>query len=151
LKYKKFVIDANLGRLLKYLRFAGFDCVSANHIGDPAILRICQKDNRLYLSRNKTIPLLLKKLGIKIIQSVEYHAQIKEIAQITDFSPENYFTRCIECNNELSDQIPDYVQKPDHVKENSFKFCRHCKKLFWKGTHYQHMCSEIEKALNLPD
>lgn len=139
MKQIAFVIDANLGRLLKYLRFAGFDCISAQHIGDPAILRLCQKDQRIYLTKNNTIPLLLKKIKTLVIKSNNYLEQINEIKQYIELDPVHFFTRCIQCNKELTTILPKHIELPTHISGDKIKYCSHCKKMFWEGTHYSRM------------
>jgi len=50
------------------------------------------------------------------------------------------FYRCIECNTPLEDiakekiktKVPEYV----YQTQSTFKQCTNCRKIFWKGTHW---------------
>ena len=62
---------------------------------------------------------------------------------------EKLFQRCVECNCPLEDapkeetkgKVPEYVFQTQEV----FKRCPSCKKIFWKGTHWDMVGKWLEK------
>ena len=62
---------------------------------------------------------------------------------------ENLFQRCVECNVALKDlpkekakeKVPEYVFQT----QKAFKQCPQCKKIFWKGTHWDMVGKWLEK------
>ena len=55
LRRTRFIADAHLGKLTKYLRMLGFDTLYCNDFGDEEIINISLKDNRIILTRDKVL------------------------------------------------------------------------------------------------
>jgi uncharacterized protein with PIN domain len=137
----RFICDSTLGKLIKYLRVLGFDTVSISNLdmlnkyknpADPALL---------FTKRTKTIsyqPTIF-------VQSNRIHEQIKEIENsIKPFiNDKDFMTRCIECNTilectkkeDIEARIPEYI----YHHQEEFKVCPSCKKIYWEGTHAEHI------------
>ncbi len=62
LRITKFILDVHLGKLARYLRFSGFDCLYSNKFEDSEIAEISDKEGRIVLTRDKG---LLKRSIIK--------------------------------------------------------------------------------------
>ena len=150
LREPKFIADAHLGSLARYLRMLGFDVLYKNNITDTEIIEASLNDKRAILTKDRE---LLKNNKITHgywIRNEETEEQVKEV--ITRFDLKNdirEFTRCIECNNILEviekEKIKDRL--PSKVKQwqNEFRYCKHCDKIYWKGTHYNRMLDIIRK------
>lgn len=144
LRVTRFILDAHLGKLAKYLRMLGFDTLYKNDIGDDEIIKIAAKENRIILSRDK---LLLKSKLVThgyYVRSISKHEQLKEVVRKFDLHSQfKSFTRCMTCNSEL---VPKQKQEVIHQIQletaqyfNDFYLCPTCKKVYWKGSHFKRM------------
>ena len=148
LRVTRFILDAHLGKLAKYLRMLGFDSVYRNDLNDDDIIEISVEENRIILTRDK---LLLKSKRIThgyYIRTTDKHEQLREVVQKFDlYSQFRSFTRCMTCNHELvpkkKQEIKHLIQKETLQSFNHFFFCPTCRKVYWKGSHFKRMESFI--------
>lgn len=82
--------------------------------------------------------------------------QTKEVIKRFDLQKQiKEFTRCLECNTELTKIAKEKisVNLPPKVNQSQEEFfsCPGCGKLYWKGTHHQKMLAFVEtlKGTNL--
>ena len=140
----RFIVDAHLGKLAKYLRMLGFDTLYRNDYEDSEIIAIARQENRIILTRDKP---LLKSKEVEhgyYVRATEKHEQLSEIVSKFDlYNQFRSFTRCMTCNSEL---IPKKKEEIMHkiVLEtvgifNEFFYCPSCDKVFWKGSHFERM------------
>ena len=100
--HPRFIIDANLGRLARYLRLLGFDSAYRNDIDDRVIAEISRATQRIVLTRDRK--LLQRKL---IVYGYFVRAEIPKI-QVSEvlsrfnlYAQLNPLTRCTTCNGAL--------------------------------------------------
>ena len=80
------------------------------------------------------------------------HEQLKEIRglikPVTD--PDRVLTRCVNCNLPLVDVRKEMIEHrvPEFVFHtyNAFKICPRCQRVYWAGTHAEHMAELIEEV-----
>ena len=153
LRQPKFICDVHLGRLARYLRMIGFDVYYKNDLSDEKIVKISSKGRRAILTRDIG---LLKRNEVThgyYVRNTKVEEQVKEIMSRFDLQKSiKEFSRCIECNeplvtvekNKILDELlPKVIQSQDE-----FYRCPSCKKIYWKGTHYQQMLSFIKSLKN---
>lgn len=103
LRITRFILDAHLGKLARYLRMLGFDTLYRNDYSDEEIIETARDQKRIILTRDK---LLLSSPRVDhgyYVRSVEKHAQLIEIVKKFDlYTQFRSFTRCMTCNSELS-------------------------------------------------
>jgi uncharacterized protein len=137
----RFVVDANLGRLTRYLRLLGFDCLYRNDYTDAVVARIASEDHRIVLTRDRV--LLRRKIithGYFVRETIP-RRQVVEVLERFDLrrliAP---FTRCIRCNGELepADKSSiEYRLEPLTRKfYDEFRICGHCHQIYWRGSHH---------------
>jgi uncharacterized protein with PIN domain len=155
----RFVLDAHLGKLARYLRMLGFDCRYRTDFDDEELIEIAAREERILLTRDK---LLLKSRRLThgyYIRATQKHEQLREVVRKFDlYSQFRSFTRCMTCNAELvpkrREEIPDLMpaEREEHTDPfpreiltlyEEFYFCPECRKLFWKGSHFKRMESFI--------
>ncbi len=150
LREKKFVLDVHLGTLARYLRMLGFDTEYKNDFDDEEIVKISLKENRTILTKDKGI---LKRSEVThgyFIHNDNSEKQIIEVVKRFDLKNQiEELSRCLDCNSKLEKIEKDKVidQIPPKVKEwqNEFWICPNCKKIYWKGTHYDNMMDLIQR------
>lgn len=144
LRITRFILDAHLGKLAKYLRMLGFDTLYRNDFGDQEIIEIAAKQQRIILTRDKV---LLKSPEVShgyYVRATEKHDQLIEIVEKFDlYSQFKSFTRCMTCNSELEsikkEFIRDLVEPDTFSCFDDFYFCPTCQKVYWKGSHFERM------------
>lgn len=141
---KKFVLDVHLGKLAKKLRMLGIDTYYANFCTTKDLLYISGEENRIILTRNIGL------LKYKIVQcgywlrSQHTEEQLKEV--IRHFQLKDHFkplSRCLVCNTSLAivekERIRNLLPPKTKLYFNEFYQCIHCRRIFWKGSHYESM------------
>ncbi|MDH4231243.1 MAG: Mut7-C RNAse domain-containing protein [Nitrospirota bacterium] len=148
----KFIADAMLGRLAKWLRLSGFDVAYYPDISDRQVIKIAREEERTILTRDTRL-LKCKGAGNAVfIQSDHISEQLCEMKNMLDFNDPELAERCVACNGRLQkvedrDEVKGLV--PDHVYYNygGFTRCGSCGKVYWKGSHYKNIRERIRETL----
>jgi len=147
----RFISDAMLGSLSKWLRILGFDTLYFTTINDNEIIKLARQEQRILLT--KDIGLIKNKKVNSCIQikSDDVLQQLKEVLSVIssgqqfDLSP-----RCPECNGTLAltDRGAIAGDVPEHVflNFNSFFRCMNCGKVYWEGSHKRLIDRKIEQV-----
>lgn len=161
----RFISDAMLGSLSKWLRILGFDTMYFKTIDDNELIRIAKQGQRILLTRDTRL-VKRKKIGSYIlINSNNTLEQLKEVLTIVcskqyAVSPEEsaycllytayFFSRCAACNGELlsADRKSVVDDVPEHVflNFNSFLKCKDCGKVYWEGSHKKLIDTKLREA-----
>ncbi len=149
----RFISDAMLGSLTKWLRILGFDTLYFKAIDDNEIVKIAKQEQRILLTRDTRL-VKRKKIDCYIlINSNDISGQLREVLLwIKDRgSKVKDNPRCAECNGELSTADKESVANdvPEHVFLNfdSFFRCRSCGKVYWEGSHRKSIDEKIQNIL----
>ena len=154
LREPKFVVDVQLGKLVRYLRMLGFDVLYSNSYNDDEIVTVSRIEKRRILTKDRNI---LKRSEVThgyFVRNDDIVNQTKEIIKRFDLKKDiNEFTRCLECNNFLQSVIKEDIidQIPTKVARwhDTFFICSNCKKIYWQGTHHQKMNTLIQSLKNI--
>jgi uncharacterized protein with PIN domain len=149
LRVLRFIADAHLGKLARYLRLLGFDCLFFNDAGDRKLARISVDQGRVLLTRDRDLLMHRVITHGCFIHATEPRQQLKEIVYRLQLQGVyNPFTRCMACNGPLAAvekrQIEDRL--PAHVRQHYSDFwrCDECGRIYWKGSHYREMRAFID-------
>ena len=151
LRDPRFVADAQLGKLARHLRMAGFDVLYDAGAGDEAIVRCASTSRRTILTRDKG---LLRRRDVDrgyFVRSDAADVQLSEvIAALQLDGAMRPFTRCRECNDLLEDLAPEALPAsvPPAIRAlyGAFKRCPRCARTYWPGSHYARMRGLLERA-----
>jgi uncharacterized protein len=156
----KFIADRMLGTLTRYLRFMGYDTLSANSLEpgntreDTALLRIARDEGRILLTRDRE---LAKRGGDRAIylSSEEVMAQVRALSSLGLITPELVMDRCSLCNTRLRPATGAEVEAADYVpgERGSLEFfaCPSCRKLYWMGSHGRNLGESLRRNLGNPE
>lgn len=152
LRRTRFVLDVHLGKLAKALRMLGFDTLYSNSYDDSSLCRISHDHHRIILTRDRE---LLKRSMIShgyCLRSDQPMEQLLEVLRRFDLRKKiRPFSRCLRCNSLLQDidreqaaaSVPEYVQRTC----DRYKTCPKCGRIYWRGSHWEHMKSVLETSL----
>jgi uncharacterized protein with PIN domain len=149
----RFICDIMLGKLVTYLRMAGVDAAYSRALSLPLLLKTAIAEDRCILTRRKDISSTDCPVSVYCVNSNYPHEQLKDV--ITHFAisldQAMIFSRCLLCNESLDaiDKPAAQGKVPDYVIStvNAFSQCPCCKKIYWKGTHYENMLRQLSKLL----
>lgn len=154
----KFVVDRMLGKLARWLRIAGYDTL---YISDLPVEKEVEDDymaanheDRILLTKDKNLYHKAKSVErpVVLIESNSVGEQLKEVEKIgVKFKP--VMDRCSVCNEFLRE--PSKEEKKDVLEEEGIEedladiyelwYCPRCKKLYWKGSHWDNMIDFLQK------
>ncbi|WP_455235076.1 Mut7-C RNAse domain-containing protein [Thiogranum longum] len=140
LRNPRFVVDANLGRLARYLRLLGLDCLYRNDFTDDDVAQLSHQKHRIVLTRDRR--LLHRKIithGL-FVRAVQPRDQVREIlARLDLYRALKPFTRCSRCNATLENVEKAHIQHRLEPKTrlfyHEFLRCTDCGKIYWQGSH----------------
>jgi len=150
LRSPAFVLDSNLGRLARYLRLLGFDCLYQNDYDDETVANIADQEQRIVLTRDRA--LLQRKIITRgyFVRAVRPRPQVKEVlARFDLYRLVDPFNRCIRCNGDLQavdkQVIEERLEPRTREYFDSFRICTACGQIYWQGSHHARSLRLIEE------
>jgi uncharacterized protein len=142
---QKFMTDASLAGLAKWLRLLGFDTIVYDREAGRAMMRIAEQDKRILLTRRRDMMERQYSGRLSLMPEATIFEQLRFIISkyALKINSENLFRLCLGCNEILCpvgrDDVRDLV--PQYVFENCEQYnrCGRCGKIYWQGTHVQNM------------
>ena len=148
----KFGVDAMLGRLVRVLRFYGFDTEYYRDERDVEIVGRCLRENRVLITSDRGLVRMAKAWNLEVYYVEDPSRDPWKLAKeiISDFDVKvEPFTRCPKCNGKLKIvskwEVEGFVHPFVWNKFDEFAVCENCGQIYWEGTHYE----RIIKKLNL--
>jgi uncharacterized protein len=150
----RFLADAHLGGLARFLRMLGFDTLYEQRIADAEIRRLAHAENRIVLTRDRD---LLKCRDIArgyYVRALKPEAQLREMAARYRLAGEaRPFTRCLHCNlplapvakADIAHRLPPKVA----ALHEAFTHCAGCDRVYWPGSHYARMCAALGRITQI--
>ena len=149
----KFIVDTNVGKLVKWLRIMGYDTLFFNGSDDSYMIATALAEGRVILTRDTQIVkrrvAASGQLKVILIQSDEPGRQMQQVINTLDldcqFKP---FAICLECNQPLLErskqQVKDLVPPYVFQTQRQYMECPACHRIYWRGTHWQAMTKKLE-------
>lgn len=150
----KFIADQNVGKLGRWLRLLGYDTLIFKGEDDGALIKSAlSEEGRLLLTRDTQIGrrkvVSSGRLKMLLIEQDEPAEQVIAVIEKLGLTGQDTFSRCLECNaqlepglkEEMKERVPPYVFKT----QESYMECPACRRIYWKGTHWQGMQDKLEK------
>jgi hypothetical protein len=154
LRESKFILDTHLGKLAIYLRVLGFDTLYFNDCADDELARLSADEHRILLTKDRG---LLKRRIVThgyCVRSPKPREQVKEVLDRFDlYGSVAPFQRCLRCNGSLEpvekESIVDRLLPDTRQYYDEFYRCTACGRLFWPGSHFDHLQGFVEEILAL--
>jgi len=149
----RFLADATLGRLARWLRVVGADTIQLpTDAPDVALVARARADQRVLLTRDRHLLRELRPHRELAIHSNVPLEQLREVVQAFALRrPAELLTRCLLCNTPLVEMTPTEIleQVPPRSRElpGPMRRCPTCGRAYWRGSHVRRMESALEAAL----
>ena len=151
----KFLCDAMLGGLAKWLRAAGYDADYAREgtdISDRHLTRRALEEGRVLLTGDAGFlerkPVRDGEVGFLLVPHMPVEEQLRFVAG--RFGLKRGESRCMECNGELETVPPEAVagKVPSGVldRQDEFFRCLGCGRVFWHGSHWARIGGRLERV-----
>jgi uncharacterized protein with PIN domain len=137
----KFLADATLAGLARWLRLLGFDTVCVRGEAGRPLMRQAAGEGRILLTRRRD--LMERQFSGRLLLLPDT-ATVKQLSFVLqklslEIQAQNFCTLCLSCNQKLvsleRESVRDLV--PEYVFEHctAYTRCPQCRKIFWPGTH----------------
>jgi uncharacterized protein with PIN domain len=139
----RFVADAMLGKLARWLRIIGYDTEYLPSAGDDELISAAEGGGRLLLTRDGELFRRAVRRGVPAIL-IKSTAIVEELSEITRtlglrLSGE---TRCPLCN----ELLVEGGDGPDVPARGKVWECPRCRKFYWHGTHWLKINETLEAS-----
>jgi uncharacterized protein len=149
----RFIADAMLGKLARWMRVLGCDVAYFPAIGDRELVELAASSGRLILTRDT---LLVRRRRARdnhfFVEGDDFRKQLRQVVERFAIDPNaRFLTRCLACNALLAEigkgavreRVPPYI----YETQEEFRVCPICSRIYWQGTHRQGMAREIAQLL----
>lgn len=149
----RFIVDAMLGRLARWLRVLGYDAAYEAEIEDAELVRRALREGRIILTRDRSLPQEWRMESCLVVEGERPLHQVRQVVEIFDLRWEDrLFSRCTVCNarlesasrHEVAGRVPPYVWE----HHEAFARCPSCGRIYWKGSHVHRMRRRLRRALS---
>lgn len=145
----RFLVDAMLGSLAKWLRILGYDALYDPRLDDHQLARLARAEDRLLLTRDTG---LVRERGFRSlwVASELLTDQLAQVIRHCGLRIDRAFSRCPVCNDPLEvvpkdeawGQVPPFVFQT----QDQFRLCPECNRFYWRGTHWQQMVARLTQV-----
>ncbi len=151
LRTVRFVLDVHLGRLARLLRLAGFDSLYDNRWQDRTLSRLSRQEGRILLTRDRGLLMRAEVTHGYCLRSPHPPAQLAEVLARFDLQRRlSPFSLCLVCNQKLERlsrrRARERVPSPVARRYRRFRACPQCGRVYWRGSHWEHMQRYLELA-----
>ncbi|TAK08879.1 MAG: hypothetical protein EPO39_03605 [Candidatus Manganitrophaceae bacterium] len=150
----RFIVDTNVGHLVRKLRMLGYDTLFVNPIDDADLLHRADQEGRIVISGDRRFFERRwirsgRVRGLWIDTYRDPTTQLRRIVRTFGLKSGASFIRCLECNTLLLLKSKDAARGrvPPYVYETvaEYAYCPRCDQFFWEGDHVKRMRALIEK------
>ena len=152
----RFLADRMLGTLTRYLRFMGYDTISANGFSpgdaqeDSRLLELAKNEHRILLTRDHELARRGNDRAVLVTEG-DVLAQVQQLVDIRLIERRLTMSRCSLCNTVLREAREDEIRSAGYAPRNrngfAFLWCERCRKLYWNGSHGQHLFERLNGGL----
>jgi uncharacterized protein with PIN domain len=149
----RFIADAMLGSLARWLRFLGYDTLYCETEPDDEIL--ARIDERILLTRDKELISRARKRGYPVVNpgSGSIGSMLHRLKQQLGirFIANPAQSRCAQCNSPLlecsRDQVKGLVPNGSLRRHDRFWQCTNprCQQVYWLGRHWIRIQKTLDK------
>jgi uncharacterized protein with PIN domain len=144
LREPRSVAAGHLGALARHLRLLGFDTRGRNDLTDAELADLTTRERRTLLTRD--VELLKRRAVVRgqWLRDCDPERQLAEVVAALDLRRAmRPFSRCLICNGRLAPvpraTVAGLVPPRVYRRFRAFIRCRNCRRLYWRGTHFERL------------
>ena len=152
---RRFLCDAMLGGLAKWLRAAGHDAYFAREgtdISDAHLVRVAIAEGRVLLTSDRGFlerkPVRDGEVALRLLPHMPVEEQLRLVCET--FGLCRRPSRCMECNGELEavgvGDVAEEVPPGAARSQDSFFRCEGCGRVFYYGSHWARIGARLERV-----
>ena len=151
----KFITDASLERLAKWLRLLGYDTIVFPGEAGREMMRLAAAEGRIVLTRRKDMTQRQFSGRLFLITDVDIGSQLNDVIgkYSLKIDQRRMFGICLKCNENLYPVERELVRDlvPLFVFENCSQYnqCPRCHNVYWAGTHQRNALEFMKKHIPL--
>lgn len=140
---KRFIADDMVGKLARFVRLLGYDCVYQKGIEDKHLIERALVDDRIILTRDTRLVEMVLAKKYLLIESDDPEIQLRQVISDCELEidPGTILSRCLVCNQQLEDieksEVAERVWPYVYRTQEEFKICPECERIYWEGTHVE--------------
>jgi uncharacterized protein len=148
---RRFIADAMLGALARWLRVLDYDVAYDAELDDEALVELAIHEKRTILTRDRRLVERRMARNHLLIRDDAVAAQLRQVIdeQGLEVRRAALFGRCLRCNRPLADEPAEAVRSevPPFVAatQRRFRRCPACRRLYWSATHVDRMVARFEE------
>ncbi|HRY30044.1 MAG TPA: Mut7-C RNAse domain-containing protein [Elusimicrobiota bacterium] len=149
----RFLADAMLGRLARWLRLLGYDTAYDPGAADEELLHRALREGRVLLTGDGGIS-RRKSLRLLLLRQKTLEDQLRRVMAEFRLRPkeELFFSRCPVCNEPLAPAPKEKLRErvPERVfeRQDDFYRCAACEKIYWQGSHSRKVREFVKRLEN---
>lgn len=151
---QRFIVDANAGKLARWLRMMGYDTIFFNGPDDGSMVKLALAQGRTVITRDtefmKRRAVACGRVRALLVSGDNPVAQMRTAISALNID-RHYrpFTRCLECNAELSSrdksEVTGSVPARVYDLQEQYMQCPSCGRIYWRGTHWAAMNRKMDE------
>ena len=152
LRDTRFIADAHLGRLARYLRFLGYDTLYRNAWSDRELVALAVAQQRILLTRDRGALMHRTLTHGCYLRDDAPLAQLAALAQRLELSADPARPgRCMMCNEPLLPADKATVEArllpQTRAHHDQFWRCPACDRVYWRGSHWERLRRSVDQAM----
>ena len=157
---KRFIADAMLGSLARWLRIMGYDVLYSRSYTDGQILSIAEKTGRIILTRDRGLYSRARRRGVPAVyvstDTIEERLAELIVKAGLRLRLDPSRSRCPECNAPLvvvrdKEKVRDRVPPGALKTYDVFYVCPRCGRVYWEGGHWRNIRRIAREAEELAE
>ncbi|GAB6148099.1 Mut7-C RNAse domain-containing protein [Stetteria hydrogenophila] len=156
----RFVVDAMLGDVARWLRLLGYDTLYSRAMKDWKLVSTAEETGRILVTRDRGLYWRARKRGLRAVY-VEGDSTAERLAELAAragvrLDPDPSRSRCPECNGVLK-PVRDKEKLRGRVPPGAleaydvFYVCTRCGRVYWEGSHWRNIRRVADEAKALAE
>lgn len=148
----RFILDAMLGSLARWLRICGYDAEYPGNISDEELIRLASSEGRILLTRDELLYRKAMREGLEsfLVEGERDAEMLRSVARRFNLKLDPEKSRCPLCGAELKaadkETVKDKVPTRTLKAYEDFWICNSCGQVYWKGSHWRSILEIVEEA-----